>query len=530
MTIPEVTQSSLDLLVEISRELTTTLDLNPLLQRILLLSMQNVGAERATLIVLDADQNPLDAAIYYNNQLQDTSREQMQSILDQGLAGWVMRNRQPALLTDTTRDDRWLARPYELADPSTAKSAICVPLLISEQLVGILTIVHSRPGTFTGQHLALLQIIAGQAAIAIRNAQLYTSLQGATLRYRELFEDSVDPIFITTLDGTILEANRRALQVTGYDAESFSNRSILELHAVDWEQVGANFERLLPGETVLYESQLILAEGRHLPVEVYIRRVVVESHEYLQWLARDLSERKTLDTMRNDLTAMIYHDLRSPLSNIISSLDMLSAMLPQAENENIHSIFSVAQRSADRLQRLISSLLDINRLEAGQSITRARRCPVPPLVAEAREVVLPSAVARDQTIEVNLPADLPALLVDADMIRRVLVNLLENACKFTPLGGRLTISGELADGLVTLWVEDTGPGIPPESREYVFEKFSRLQGDRFTRGLGLGLAFCRLAVQAHGGRIWVEAPPSGVGTRFLFTLPPDLSLEPTPQE
>ncbi len=98
--------------------------------------------------------------------------------------------------------------------------------------------------------------------------------------------------------------------------------------------------------------------------------------------------------MRNDLTAMIYHDLRSPLSNIISSLDMLSAMLPQAENENIHSIFSVAQRSADRLQRLISSLLDINRLEAGQSITRARRCPVPPLVAEAREVVLPSAVPR----------------------------------------------------------------------------------------------------------------------------------------
>jgi GAF domain-containing protein len=206
----ELTQSSLDLLVEISRELTTTLELNLLLQRILFLSMQHVGAERATLIVLDASQQPVDAAIYYNNQLQEYTLEQLQSILDQGLAGWVMRNRQPALLSDTSQDERWLARPYEVTDHTAAKSAICVPLITSEQLVGILTIIHSRPGTFTDQHLALLQIIAGQAAISIRNAQLYASLQAATLRYRELFEDSVDPIFITSLHGTILEANRRA--------------------------------------------------------------------------------------------------------------------------------------------------------------------------------------------------------------------------------------------------------------------------------------------------------------------------------
>jgi len=518
--LPELTHSSLDLLVEISRELTTTLELNPLLRRILLLSMQHVGAERATLIVLDAGQHPVDAAIFYDNQLQETTRNQMQSILDQGLAGWVMRNRQPALLTDTSRDERWLARPYELADRSTAKSAICVPLMISEQLVGILTIVHSRPGTFDEQHLALLQIIAGQAAIAIRNAQLYTSLQAATLRYRELFEDSVDPIFITTLDGAILEFNRQAAQVTGFPHPNLTRRSMLDLHEVDWNQLGSKFELLLPGQTITYESRLFLANGHKLPVEVYIRRVVVEDHEYLQWLVRDLTERKTLDSMRNDLTAMIYHDLRSPLSNIISSLDMLSAMLPTEENAMLNSVFSVAQRSADRLQRLISSLLDINRMEAGQSIIQPQSCPVHPLVSEASEVVLPTIEAREQTLSIDLPANLPALRVDMDMIRRVLVNLLENASKFTPVGGRVSVGGRLDGGWVTLWVEDTGPGVPAESRDYIFEKFARLQGERFTKGLGLGLSFCRLAVQAHGGRIWVESE-SGSGSRFMFTLPQD---------
>ena len=162
--MPELAQSSLELLLEISRELTTTLDLNLLLQRIVLNSMQHVGAERATLIVVDAAQHPQQAAIYYDNQLQEYTLEQLQSLLDQGLAGWVMRNRQPALLPDTSQDERWLARPYEITDRTAAKSAVCVPLIISDQLVGVLTIIHSQPGSFNNSHLSLLQIIAGQAA------------------------------------------------------------------------------------------------------------------------------------------------------------------------------------------------------------------------------------------------------------------------------------------------------------------------------------------------------------------------------
>jgi NtrC-family two-component system sensor histidine kinase KinB len=303
----------------------------------------------------------------------------------------------------------------------------------------------------------------------------------------------------------------------------------LELHEVDWNRVGGNFELLPPGQTFVYESRLILADGQKLPVEIYIRRVVVEKQEYLQWLVRDLTERKTLDKMRNDLSSMIYHDLRSPLSNIISSLDILSTMLPMEENPTIGSVFSVAQRSADRLQRLISSLLDISRLEAGQSIIRPRHCLAQSLVFEARDVVLPSMEAREQSLKVDLPVDLPALMVDTEMIRRVLVNLLENASKFTPLHGQLFLGGRTDGDWVTIWVQDTGPGIPEESREYIFEKFARLQGERNVKGLGIGLAFCRLAVQAHGGRIWVESQP-GAGSRFLFTLPLDRTTETISQE
>jgi PAS domain S-box-containing protein len=516
--ITDNSRASLELLYDIGRELTTTLDLHTILSRLLFLSIKNVGAERGSLIILDDFGKPIDAAFVYGNQLHEHTLIKLQGTLDQGLAGWVVRNKQPAFVTNTAEDARWVRRPDDEVEQTGPKSAICIPILAREKLVGVITIVHPVPDFFRKEQQNLLEAIAAQAGTAINNAQLYDSIQALNRRYRELFEDSIDPIIITNFEGKILEANRQAVRTVGYEHSEFIHHTVYELHEVILERLGDNF-RLLAGESPInYESKLQKVGGGTIPVDVYVRMVNLSGEKAIQWIFRDISERKTLDLMREDLTAMIYHDLRSPLANIVSSLDMLEAMVPAESVPSLRQLFSITSRSIDRMQRLINSLLDLNRLETGKPITNQVSVEVSKIVKESIDAILPVVENKQQSIQVNLAADLPLVWIDQDMIRRVLINLLDNATKFTPNGGKLLVGGRLEENGVCLWVADSGPGIPKDSFEFVFEKFARLQYNRAPKGLGLGLAFCKLAIQAHGGKIWVESEV-GKGSRFIFTLP-----------
>lgn len=512
------TRASLELLYSINRELASSLDLPTVLERVLSLSVQNVGAERGSLIVLDETLNPAEAVVMIETRTMPLTVPQAGGILKRGLAGWVIRTRQAALVNDSSQDERWLRLEDDQAAKSGAKSAVCLPLTMRDQLIGVLTIVHPIPNFFTQEHLALLTAIADQASIAVHNARLYNSLQAVQLRYRELFENSIDPILITDWDGSILEANRPAASTLGRQAEELAGLRIHTLLNELWEKVGEHAEMLRSGQTCSCESTLRNAEGTEIPIEVYVRQIHFEDTTSLQWTLRDITERKALDSLRNDLTAMIYHDLRSPLGNVFTSLDMLQTMLPPEDLASMGQVFSIANRSAERLQRLINSLLDISRLEAGQPITNQRTTSLTSLAHEAAEVVGPMAEARQLHIRIQIPSGIPEVWVDVDMIRRVLINLMENATKFSPQGSSIEVGGTVDNQQAVLWVQDSGPGIPPEAQERIFEKFTRLQTERSPKGLGLGLAFCRLAVQAHGGRIWVESKPEQ-GSRFLFTLP-----------
>ncbi|MGB9899042.1 PAS domain S-box protein, partial [Thermanaerothrix sp.] len=417
-------RASFELLLEISRELASSLDLGTVLARVLFLSTRNVGAERGSLIALDETGEPIEAAIVIEDAIHRPTVAEMREVLEYGLAGWVAAHRQPALIGDTSKDERWVQRADDRAETNRRKSAICVPLLAQDQLVGVLTLVHAKPGFFTPDHLRLLQTIADLASLAIRNAQLFHSVQAAQQRYRDLFDDSIDPILITTLEGTIIEANRQASTVSGHALPHLVGQSLDVFHPADWEVVRNYLTQGESFQPVTYQGTARRRDGREFPVEVYVRRVVLQGETYLQWTLRDISERKALDALREDLAAMIYHDLRSPLANIISSLDILNSLLPLENMPALKPVFQIAMRSTDRLQRLISSLLDINRLEAGQPITN--RKPVHPLalVQEAREAVQPMVEGKQQTLIVELPQSLPVVWVDGEMIRRVLINLL----------------------------------------------------------------------------------------------------------
>ncbi|HXF85071.1 MAG TPA: GAF domain-containing protein [Anaerolineales bacterium] len=678
------TKALLELLYHVSREVATALDLRTVLQRVLYETLQNVGGERCSIVVLDDAGKAVDATIVYGTQIHEHTTQQMRDTMERGLAGWVIHNRKAALVPDTSKDERWLMRPDDAMDKSGVKSAICVPLLAREKLVGVLTLVHTKPNAFSEEQLHLMQAIADQAGIAVLNARLYTEsqrqarvmtalaegaaamnaslrmedvfqrvliqtmqalqvetvalgmiegeylvfraaaglnagnilgrtveadkglagivvreghgiivpdvsqekmfsevdrfggvemralliapiqaqgrvigvleainpiskafdpdallvmtgigglagtsiqnaqlferLQAAHRRYRDLFEHNIDPMIITDWEGRILEANRQAAVLSGYSIEELHNLSIDQLHEVNWSKTGEEFEFLRQDRTCSYESSLHKKDEKHSPIEVHARRVEFDESDAIQWILRDITERKQLDELRDDLTSMIYHDLRSPLANIISSLDVVAEMVPEEGRETVLSILKIAENSTNRVQRLVSSLLDVSRLEAGQPVADQKVVDPIALIESAVQDVEPAAKSRRQEIVREIASELPKIWVDEDMARRVLINLLENASKFSPMDGQIEVGARGEGDWLHLWVRDQGPGIPPSEQERIFDKFARLHGKNKPSGLGIGLAFCRLAVQGHGGRIWVESE-IGKGTTFHFTFP-----------
>ncbi len=435
----------------------------------------------------------------------------------EGIAGWVAREGIGIIVPDVRQDPRFLPTVDKLLNFVT-KAIACAPIRLRGEVIGILQAINPKDGAFYPDALQVITGIGGLAGTAIHHAQLFERMEAAHQRYRELFEDSIDPILITDLEGRILEANRQVAMITGMNRESLLNAMIDHFQIVDQAELGEKFEKLASGETTSYETCLKAEGGREVPIQVYVRNVFIDGISNLQWILRDVTERKNLDNLRNDLISMIYHDLRSPLSNIVSSLDVIQALMPQDSDPAVEPLLDIAIRATERIERLTNSLLDIRRLEAGQSIASRELVSPTSITKEAVKNVLPIVENKNQEITLLIEENLPRVWVDTDMIGRVLTNLLENAVKHTPAGSTIYLGARLEGNQVIMWVQDNGPGIPPDERERIFDKFSRLHGRGGPKGLGLGLAFCRLAVEAHGGQIWVDDGPEG-GSNFKFTLP-----------
>jgi PAS domain S-box-containing protein len=435
----------------------------------------------------------------------------------QGIISWVVHEGEGVVIPVVQEDKRFRPGVEQFEGFETHAMAVA-PIYAQERVIGVLQAINPRSGAFDPDALLVLAGIGNLAGTTIQHAQLFELLETAHKRYRELFDDCVDPIFVTSWDGKIHEANRQAALISGYTSKQLQGMLIDKLHDVTRGDKTVNLDKLKAGETMSYEAVLKSCTGNAIPIQVQVRKVVFEEAESLQWLMRDITERKDLDTLREDMMSMIYHDLRSPLANIVSSLDVLTSLYPGEENENMHSVVTIARRSTDRIQRLVSSLLDINRLELGQTIVSQQAVEVPMLASDVMDAVLPMVESRHQTLTSSLPEKLPAVWVDVDMIRRVLINLIENASKFTQPKGKIELGAKQDGQWLQMWVQDNGPGIPFADQERIFEKFIRLKSEGSANGLGVGLAFCRLAVLGHGGKIWVESR-TGQGAKFNITLP-----------
>ncbi|MFQ5398961.1 MAG: GAF domain-containing protein [Anaerolineae bacterium] len=504
------------LLHQASRVINSSLDVNEIMQLLLAQMNELLHAEAISIALVDKQREELVYQVAEgagSNEIVGLALP-----INEGVSGWVVHHAQPALVNDARNDPRF----HQIGDLRTGhatRAMVCAPIQFKGEVLGSIQAINPVQGEFASADLGLLVSLANIAGTALGNAQQYARAQAAEARYTRLFQDNIDPIFLTDLNGKIVDANRRALEFTGYNREDLLDLTIRDLHPMVTKLPRAR--RIKADEVKVFTSQIITQRQKLIHVEVYVNRIQSSGSEMLQWIHRDISEQIELEAMREEMIAMLYHDLQSPLGNVISSLELLRFDLPPDSPRPFHAMLDIAMRSSRRLERLIRSLLDIGQLEAGHPISTQEKVSMRLLVEDVHEIERPSLVKRSVQLVTEIAPDLPEVYVDQDMIRRVLVNLVDNALKYSHGSQKVTISAVVApddDKMVQVSVSDQGKGVPKRYRKSIFEKFARIKSVSSSKGLGLGLAFCRLAVEGHGGRIWVDDAPGG-GARFSFTLP-----------
>ncbi len=228
-----------------------------------------------------------------------------------------------------------------------------------------------------------------------------------------------------------------------------------------------------------------------------------------------------LQRVRQETSDLIVHDLRNPLGIIYGVLDVLKMVLPDEVLTANQELLTIAEDARDRMKRLIDSLLDVARMEGGATTLTLKPTPITRLTEQLVKSSQLAAQRRQIQLDVAIPESLPQIMLDEGKIERVLANLMDNALKYTPLGGTICIAVAQEPTQVRISVTDTGPGIPENERQRIFERFAQVRDDAIARrrGFGLGLTFCKLAIEAHGGAIRVEPGPNGVGSCFTFNIP-----------
>jgi len=264
-------------------------------------------------------------------------------------------------------------------------------------------------------------------------------------------------------------------------------------------------------------------------------RIVANMSDELQTLADEFNKMaeslESLSMSQRDLTHMIVHDLKSPLSGVLGCIDYVSSEAIGAVTPEQKKMLSLASKSGKDLLRLIQNLLDMAKMEEGRLEVRREAFSILELAAECVDDLEANIRREKKMVSVEIPRSLPTIRADRDLIYRVMTNLLQNALKHTPTGAEISLRARMEpdSSAVILSVWDNGEGISKEYLEKIFEKFGQAEGkkQKLRVGTGLGLTFCKLAVEAHGGKIWVESTV-GKGSEFFVRLPMDAPVELSP--
>lgn len=401
---------------------------------------------------------------------------------------------------------------------------ITLPLLRGEQQVGSIVLAYNAPRTITADDRAICEQAARQIALAIANVQLYQIVAAQRRRLQMVVDASSDGIALISRHQQVLVVNNAALHYLGLPGQPahWIDRSVEEAMSVIIKQnrnvaaVGyREIQRIESGDLSPlsgdYELDSMVIAWESMPIQpgtqVAGRMMVL----------RNVTEQRLLERMRNDLTHTLVHDLRNPLTAIQGAISAIQFL--ERDDPSIDEILDVAAYSSRRMQNLINAILDVSRLENGSMPIERRAFSLEDLVYETFQVLSPLSSAKQLHLHYSCPSDVPVIWADAGLVSRVFQNLVGNAITFTPEQGDICVlvhPTSTNSETVTVSITDTGAGVPAEIQSRLFQKFTT--GKNSQQGSGLGLAFCRLAIEAHGGAIWLERA-TGTGATFSFTLP-----------
>jgi len=518
----------LTFLHETSQVLTASLDLDDVLRSIMTQVRDYFQVEAASVALLEEETGDLVFRVAVGQASKEVVGLRMRP--GEGIAGWVFQTGQPELVPVAHADERF----YTGVDDSTdfrTHTMLAVPVKVEGRAIGVIEALNPAAGAFDADAQRLLLAVADLAAVAINNAALYERVWQAERRYESLFCESTDPIVVLDLDGRILDFNHRVVELLGRAREQLDGVDFCDVLGMNREQCRLAIQQIRRDQYLKVEMRLQMPAPSSedlLILETTMAKINYGGRDAIQWVGHDVSERVALEQMREDLTHMIVHDLRNPLGSMMSGLQLVQNALIEGDSSlPLVKLLSIAMRGGRKMFRLIDSLLDLGRMEAGEMDLKRTMVSPAALAQDAIEQVHPTVLSRDQTLTAEIASDLPEVLADADLMLRVVANLIDNAVKFSPVGGQITVRVERVGEEVRFAVTDSGPGIPPESRQRIFDRFVRLEGIEDVKGTGIGLAFCKLAVEAHEGRIWVESEV-GRGATFYFALPLEAGVETRP--
>ena len=493
---------------------TATLDLDQVLQRLVDTVEETFPQTMAaTLQLLDERDGTLRTRAASASATSDAS-----TIIvfqpGKGVTGLALAERRTINVADVTSDPRYLPGPVA----PRYRSLLVAPLMTRQRVWGTLSVESLAPGAFQARDEQLVESLAQQAAIAIENARLFERVRTAEIRYRALFEDSSTPIAILDAKGNLVDVNPTTCYILGRTRQEMLGRSVNILMSLPEQHFCQALEHVLKGEVFAHEFSVTPADGKIRYFEARVERVDYADKSALQWIAHDITQQRELGHWREELSGIVVHNLRNPLTWVKSGAEMARMFLPQDTDPDVFLALDMAIKGADRLEQQIDVLLNISRAEAGQTLTDQDWLSPTRLVADVVELLGPRAATQDILLQSELPESLPMVLGNRNMLALTLENLVDNAIKFSPPGESVNVLAHASPSTLHISVTDRGPGVDPAEREHIFEKFYQVSGRR-SKGAGLGLHFCKLAIEAHSGRIWAQDNGQAQGSTFSFTLP-----------
>ncbi|MBP8973233.1 MAG: response regulator [Anaerolineae bacterium] len=500
----------LDTLVSLGKRVTAQLERQQVLHQVVEAAVEITGAESGSLLLVDQTAEELYQVASLGEAHEVTGNLRL-PIAD-SLAGRVVQTRQPLVIAGE-----------ELQKIKTSylfRALAYVPLLLKNRVIGVLGVTTRQEIQPFEQHkVQLLNVLADFAAIAIENAQLYAATEKERDTLNTILRDTEDPIIVVDDQGHVLFCNPAASRAFNVSLAHCYGQPLAEV--LDHREVVELFNKEAHSGRGR-RTEIALADGRFLHAQLTIirgvGRVVV---------MQDITHLKDLDRIKNDFVTTVSHDLRTPLTAILGYVELVrrAGSLTRQQRQFLERIvFSVQS-----ITTLISELLELGKIEAGFDEDRE---PVS-LAATVRYVIetcRQAWEAKQHTLQVRLPDDLPPVLGNPLRLRQVVGNLLDNAIKYTPEGGQIRVGLETDGDFQILRVADTGIGVAQKDLPYIFDKFYRAdEAIESFSGTGLGLSIVKGIVERHNGRIWVDSQV-GKGTTFTVMLPSHVPPPDAPAE